>query len=149
MDAASNRTLRTLFVMAAIVCFSAAFLTTPSAVRSQFGQRSNTAPAQPVRSYSAARQVVVPALRDPFTPRSTTGEMPLPDGRRLPIRSTARVTAIATGPHPTALVESGGVTRAVTIGDELDSSRISEISGTTVILANGIRLSLDAAPPEP
>ena len=146
MLAASSRAL---FVAAAIVCFSAAFLTTPSAVRSQFGQRSNGPIVAPAPKRSVVPSVVVPALRDPFVPQLVAGELSQIDARRHPIRSTTRVTAIATGTQPIALVESGGETRAVTIGDPLDASRISGIAGNTVVLANGVRLSLDAAPGEP
>jgi hypothetical protein len=73
---------------------------------------------------------VMPALRLPRLPQNMV-QMPHVALQAAPLR----VTAVATGSDPTAIVESGGVPRVVTIGDSLDGSTITAIDD------DGIRLT--------
>jgi hypothetical protein len=58
----------------------------------------------------------------------------------------ARVTALVTGPHPYALVDDGGTTRLVTLGDRIGDTMVAAISASGVRLADGRRLPLVTAP---
>jgi hypothetical protein len=56
--------------------------------------------------------------------------------------ATARVSAVAIGAHPEALIGDGGHTRLVTVGDRLDGTTVTTIDDGGVTLADGRRLVL-------
>lgn len=62
-------------------------------------------------------------------------------------RPPARVTALITGTHPFALIDEGGTTRLVTLGDRIGEDAVTAISGVGVRLANGRTLPLAPDPP--
>ena len=58
--------------------------------------------------------------------------------------SPLRVTAIATGAQPTAIVErTGEPPRVVTAGDAIDGTAVESIGEDAVVLGNGRRLLLE------
>jgi hypothetical protein len=84
---------------------------------------------------------VLPPLRAVRPSFEQRGHMVLERGAAV-----TRVTAIATGTYPTAIVESGGTPRIVNVGDPLDGSTIAAIEDDAIQLANGRRLYLE--PPD-
>ncbi len=143
-----------LIAIAAVACFIGAFALTPSEVRSRI------APPDPV----AIPTVPPPASAapadapngDPFAPRAadpTTAVAPavppfafarvgpLPP---LHLPSNARVSAIAVGAHPGALIVDGEGTHLVTAGDRFDGTTIVAIDDGGVTLGDGRRLALPA-----
>jgi hypothetical protein len=52
-------------------------------------------------------------------------------------RTTATVSAVITGPHPFALVDDGGATRMLTIGDRIAGEQVVAIDATGVRLSSG------------
>jgi hypothetical protein len=155
---------RAMCIAGALACFASAIVLTPTGVRSQL---TGSAPA--VR---AARPAVEPALRpvaptrDAFAPRAPVDDDPPPPAKvsgvakplqpsaseRLDPRgalATARVSALATGAHPIAIVEIAGTTRTLSIGDALDGSTIAAIERDAVVLKNGRRLTLAPAETQP
>jgi hypothetical protein len=157
------RSKRALLVAGALGCFAAAIVLAPSDVRSQLdaGRRDTVAEPAP----SAQVPVVAVAPRDDaFAPRAEIDDdrpagatQPLPvalprlpgtPAQQTPAAGT-RVTAIATGALPTAIVESGGSSHVVTVGDPLDGSSITAIKRSSVTLASGRHLSLEPAASAP
>jgi len=155
---------RTICAAAALLCFAAAIVLTPSSVRSQY--------AAPDISAKPALERAVPTLtpiapeRDAFAPRAVVDDAPpAPIARTAMIppapplrpgmlvtraaRPSARVSAIAMGSTPTAIVETADGTRAVTAGDALAGSRITAIVPAAIELANGRRLPLTVEAPAP
>jgi hypothetical protein len=142
---------RTLLAGCALACFALAFALTPSDVRSQRNQRRNAPTFASAPRFPATLRPVAPA-GDAFAPRFT-----VEDDAPAPARPSARlaaslrpldpgrVTAIATGSRPTAIVEGGSGARAVFVGDPLSGSRVSAIADNAVRLADGRRLTLDPA----
>jgi hypothetical protein len=144
---------------ASLACFAAALLLMPAGARSQLDVRSRDPIADTTPRLEAPPPPVAPE-RDAFAPRASVDEDPHPSAPALPpgpVRfsrpaivmppplSPSRVTAIATGTRPTAIVESGGTSRVVTIGDAIDGSTIETIDEGTVVLVNGRHLSLEPA----
>jgi hypothetical protein len=158
---------RRALVVAALLCFAAAIVLTPSDARSQLAlPQHETAEVAPRAEPPLA--VIAPA-GDAFAPRANLDEelhpallpkppMPLPQlprvlqaGLRLqaaPLPPT-RVTAVATGSLPSAIVDDGGSARVVTVGDRLDGSVVSAISEDGIRLTNGRHLSLESGTPTP
>jgi len=62
---------------------------------------------------------------------------------------SARITALVTGAHPYALVDDGGTTRLVTLGDRIGDAIVAAISAAGVRLADGRTLPLVTAAPVP
>lgn len=142
---------------AALVCYAAAFVLTPSSVRSQITIPMSGAPhalpnlAPPVTA--------VRPQRDPFAPRAhvdddVQSDLPSRPSQLVPVPrelaphggDTVHVTAIATGIQASAIVEVGGMSRVVVTGDALDGSRIQTIDHNTVELDNGKRFVLASNP---
>ena len=155
------RTKRPLVVGAAILCFAAAGVLTPSDVRSQLDGARPETHIEPATLSSPPLVPVLPS-GDAFAPRVAVADdsrpalpkMLPPSMPRLPAAAVAargvpmsvtRVLAIATGSHPTAIVEDGGSERLVTIGDPLDGSEIAAMQDDSIQLKNGRRLSLEPA----
>ncbi len=163
-----DRTRRVLLGAAALLCFAGAVVLTPSGVRSQLDVRAHDFPAQPAPVREAPLAAVAPD-GDAFAPRAESGEdlppavpprpplaLPRPAPVPLPLLAAravppvrVRITAIATGANPTAIVDINGAVRIVTIGDTLAGSSIAAIDDDTVELANGRRLSLEPAAATP
>jgi hypothetical protein len=88
-----------------------------------------------------------PLVRTP----ATLGALPPNTGAanvQFPLAAeSARVTAVATGAHPFALVDEAGTTRLVTVGDRLASDTVAAITAGGVRLARGKLLTV--APTSP
>ena len=128
-------------------------------MRSQLDARTPAADVTAARIEPAPPPIA--PERDAFAPRATIDDDPQPvlptappqlprlaAPRVLPAIAPAadsRVTAIVTGTHATAIVNSAGGSKLVSIGDPLDGSSIIEISNDTVVLTNGKRLMLEPA----
>lgn len=56
---------------------------------------------------------------------------------------SVRVTAVVTGAHPFALVDEGGTTRLVTVGDRVTGDVVAAINGDGVRLAHGAVLAVE------
>jgi hypothetical protein len=157
------RSKRALLGAAALACYATAIVLAPSDVRSQLAVGRGAGPAEGSRPAETPLTAVAPR-GDAFAPRAEVDEdraalagPPALAPRRLlgqwPLQRDAmpatRVTAIATGALPSAIVESGGTAHVVTVGDALDGSQITSIDATSLTLANSRRLSLEAAAPAP
>ena len=164
---------RSVLVAGSIACFASAVFLWPggdafadagdafadAGVRSQPDvrprERSLIAAPRPEPSLAA-----IAPEGDAFAPRAAVDDDPPPLRPPAPVlpplhavrplavleqRSAAptRVTAIATGMHPTAVVEIGGVPRIVTAGDPLDGSTVAAIGDDAIRLADGRRLRLE------
>jgi hypothetical protein len=148
-----ERSKRTLLATGALVCFAAAYVLTPSDVFSQLiarpadGAIAGEKSEPEMAAVAPIRDAFAPLVPDNDPPSSLRGALVIPALPRPgpPRPAEMRVTAIATGPNPTAIVESDGATRAVTVGDALAGSRIGAITNTGIVLADGRRLFLAAA----
>jgi hypothetical protein len=158
---------RRFLVAAALSCFAAAIVLTPSGARSQLALRPHDA-AEAGPRVEPSLVAIAPA-RDAFAPRANLDEelhpallpkppMPLPQLPRTPQTTLhlpaaqppqTRVTAIATGSSPSAIVDDGGAARVVTIGDPLAGSIVSTINEDGIRLVNGRHLSLEPGTPAP
>ena len=155
-----GRCKRSALGAAALACYAAAIVLSPSGVRSQLTVGRREGPAAPAPRVETPLAAVVPH-GDAFAPRAAADDdrppalaappafaLPRLSGTSLPERNptaATRVTAIATGTLPSAVVESGGTAHVKTVGDALDGSRITAIDATSVTLANGRRFSLEQA----
>jgi hypothetical protein len=95
----------------------------------------------------------IPAALRALPPNAGAGDTPFPfaGGAACP---TAVVTAVVTGAHPFALVDEGGMTRLLTVGDRIGADAITAIGSDGVRLTGGTLLpvarSSDAvAAPQP
>lgn len=155
------RSKRSLLGAAALICYAAAIVLEPSDVRSQLGHSDRKARV-PLEAHADPLPAPVAPEGDAFAPRVTVDDDPhpaapapsLPPLPRLlaapaapprPLPAT-RVTAIATGTAPTAVIDSGGTPRVVGVGDALDDSTIERIDEDGLELANGRRLLLESEP---
>ena len=154
---------RSACVASALLCFALAVVFTPVRARSQL---TPAAPA-PLTAAITAPAIVKPVvpIRDAFVPRAPIDDdlpaqpqrislplLPVPAGPATAIRQPAqsiRVSALATGEHPIAIVDVSGTTKTLTIGDALAGSTVSSIERDAVVLANGKRLSLEAGEATP
>jgi hypothetical protein len=153
------RNKRPLFGAAALLCYAAAIVLTPTDVRSQLDSRARPAEISDIPIDPAPRAIA--PERDAFAPRASADDDPqpvLPSPPPLPrlpsphlapalapIAVTSRLTAVVTGTNPTAIVDSGEESRLVSLGDTLDGSVIVAITNDTVVLANGKHLTLEPA----
>jgi hypothetical protein len=151
---------RPLFGAAALLCYAAAIALAPAGARSQLDAHPSVADVAEPRIEPAP--LAVRPERDAFAPRATIDDDPqpvlptsppqlprLPAPRVVPALAptavASRVTAIVTGTHPTAIVDSAEGSRLVSLGDALDGSTVLAIANDTVLLANGKRLTLEPA----
>jgi hypothetical protein len=151
---------RLLFATAALLCYAAAIILTPTGARSQLDSHAPAADVAEAR-VEPVPQAIAPD-RDAFAPRAAVDEDPqpvlpapppqlprLPAPRAVPaivpLVVPSRVTAIVTGTHPTAIVESAEGSKLIGIGDALDGSSVLRMTGSAVVLANGKRLTLEPA----
>ena len=148
---------RMLLGAGALACFAAAIVLTPSDVRSQLDAGRHNAAAEPAPRAEPAVAAIAPR-NDAFAPRAEIeDERPpgpptalapalprLPGSAARQAAAATRVTAIATGILPTAIVlDGGGAAHAFTVGDSLDGSHITAIDPSAITLANGRRLTLE------
>jgi hypothetical protein len=158
------RLSRAACIAGALVCFASAYVLTPAGARSQLAPQApallpTATPIQP------QLHPVAPA-RDAFAPRAQVDDDPptaqvqpvqslqLPVARipvTAPLRASdaIRVSALATGEHPIAIVEFAGNTHTLTRGDALGGSTIAAIERDGIVLASGRRLALAPAGPLP
>jgi hypothetical protein len=155
----------------ALVAFAGAFVATPLAARSSAVETAAAGTTTAAPDVEARTVAVILPRRDPFTGGLPTeraaatpsaagalgalpslpaalGVLPANAGARgavLPFASTARVTAIVTGPHPFALVDEGGSTRVVGIGERIGTETIAAIGADGVRLASGQTLRVASA----
>lgn len=158
---------RAVLVALALTSFAGAFATTPIVARGEGGVLQAPPPVSPIPPRAPSFATVLPR-RDPFAeaPRDAPNPVPAPAaqnapampsipaaigplppnagaaGTPLPPAASARVTAVVTGTHPFALVEEGGTTRIVTIGDALGSGRVDAIGADGVHLDGGATLAV-------
>jgi hypothetical protein len=147
----------------ALAAFAGAFATTPIIARSAAIPPVSTMPS--VAPIAERPEPVVTPRRDPFAggvtatpaPQSASTLPPIPAIpallRPLPPNAGAggtpltfsgiRVTAVISGRHPFALVEDGGVTRMVTVGETLDETRVDAIDSDGLRLADGRLLHVE------
>jgi hypothetical protein len=152
-------TSRTALAGASLICFAAAILLMPADARSQAAGSFRDPLAGPALRL-ATPPALVAAERDAFAPRAAPDadarmplSAPLPAlppraiGSAVPLAAQLaplRVTAIATGAQPTAIVErTGEPPRVVTAGDPIDGTTVQSIGDDVVVLTNGRRLSLE------
>ncbi|HTD36019.1 MAG TPA: hypothetical protein VK669_00790 [Candidatus Limnocylindrales bacterium] len=106
--------------------------------------------AAPERSGDMPERIMpLPSSLGPLPPNAGAGEAARPFAIPAPApaqRPPARVTAVITGTHPFALIDEGGTTRLVTLGDRIGEDAVAAISGTGVRLANGRTLPLAPDP---
>ncbi len=142
---------RSLCAAGALLCFAAAFVLTPSDVRSQSA-------ALPEATALSARTPPEPPLhpiaprRDAFEPRVSVDDglaatalvpsmLPSPPPRfhASPLGADAglRITAIATGERPTAIADDAGTTRTLSIGDTIAGATVTGIGTDRVTLSDG------------
>ena len=167
---ALHRSSRVALGAAALAAFSAAYVTTPIVARSQSGSLVDRVPER-TSPAPEPRAVIVEPRRDPFTgapvaaaapgpamPREPAARMPsvpaaigpLPPNAGagsgpFPLATALRVTAVMTGAHPFALVDEGGTTRILTIGDAFGGAVIAAIRVDGVHLASGAIVPLAAS----
>lgn len=158
------RSKHTLLGAGALTCYVAAIVLAPAHVRSQLDGRLAKETVQPPARVEPLPAAVSPD-GDAFAPRATIDDDPSPApppsapqplprlltapnvlARPLPLPlPSTHVTAIATGTQPTAIVDSGGTTRVVGVGDALDGSTIERIDQKGIALADGRQLLLEPA----
>jgi hypothetical protein len=147
------------FGAAALLCYAAAIVLAPTGARSQLDSRTRV-PEVAETHVEPAPPPIAPE-RDAFAPRASVEDDPRPPALapppqlpRLPAPKVpaiapaavpSHLTAIVTGTHPTAIVDSAEGSRLVGIGDALDGSTVLEITSDAVGLANGKQLTLDPA----
>ena len=167
-----NQFSRAVCAAAASMCFIAAFALTPTEVRSRFDEPAKPRSTAAEHPLPRSRGIIAPA-RDPFVARAGDDEPtnsarpvatltlppinlgPLPAnagaGRfpfvRVPAAVTSRITAIALGDHPSAIAETTGGARLVSIGDALDGSTVAAIDRAGLQLQDGKRLRLPETTP--
>ena len=66
-------------------------------------------------------------------------------GIAVPFGTTIVRAIVTGGTAPRALVETGGRTQIVSIGDNLDGSTVTEIDPTGIRLANGTKFRIEAS----
>jgi len=155
------RSKRALLGAAALACYATAIVLEPGDARSQLDAARLARPAAPMPGVEAPLSAIAPR-GDAFAPRAEIDDdaparVPAPrsiaqlHSSALPPKGgeATRVAAIATGQVPTAIVESGGTARVVTVGDPLDGTTVRSIDANTVILADGRRWSLGASASAP
>lgn len=81
----------------------------------------------------------IPAALRPLPPNAGAGDGAFPFAT-APRATTAVVTAVVTGAHPFALVDEGGITRVLTIGDRIGGDPITAIGADGVRLTGGTLL---------
>ncbi|MBV8644918.1 MAG: hypothetical protein JO225_13515 [Candidatus Eremiobacteraeota bacterium] len=162
---ALGRRSRTVLAALSLASFGGAFALMPLGARGAAGDGPAAVvlatPAPPVQREAA----VVPS-RDPFAgpdpaksaaPSSTIAALPTVPGALPPNLGAqggplpappplARVTAIATGAHPSALVEEAGNVRLIGLGDKLAGASVDAIDAAGVHLSDHTTLGLDSAP---
>jgi hypothetical protein len=85
----------------------------------------------------------IPAALRPLPPNAGAGDTAFPFAGGP--RTSAVVTAVITGPHPFALIDEGGATRVLTIGDRIDGEPIAAIDADGVHLSGGTLLAVARA----
>ena len=163
---ALGRRSRTVLAALSLASFGGAFALMPLGARGAAGDGPAAVilatPAPPVQREAA----VVPS-RDPFAgpdpaksaaPSSAIAALPSVPGPLPPNLGAqggqvpgpppplARVTAIATGAHPSALVEEAGNVRLIGLGDKLAGASVDAIDASGVHLSDHTTLGLDSAP---
>jgi hypothetical protein len=119
-------------------------------VRDPFAQPT-TAAASPARAVPAsapepqARHFATDGI-EPLPSNVGNDVVPVvPGNAPQPEADTVAVTAVVTGAHPYAMVNTRGVHEIKGIGDRVDGSAVVAIDITGIRLQNGIRLAVDPA----
>lgn len=156
----------------AIACFVAAFTLTPTAAGSRLSgstlsvsapnrHRGPVVPAGIIPSRDAfaprvneddaadvvARETVPAALPPPsvLPANRAAGAFPFATGT-IAVSQQPRVTALALGPHPSAVLEQADGRHIVNLGDRAAGSTVQTIDVSGVILADGRRISFAQSP---
>jgi hypothetical protein len=137
------------------------------------GAQTAVRPLRRAIQFAGERIALVGVRRDPFAEPASPSPIPAapPAARRLasekmetlpsnlandtipavpgsaadPVASGTRVTAIVTGPHPYAMLETGGVHEIKGLGDPVGGVAIVAIAIDGVRLRDGRRLAVDPA----
>lgn len=157
------------------MCFASAFALMPLAARSAASARAPLSRLPSLDTLRAQPLAIVTPRRDPFAdsridalPRAaelTPSVPPMPlgplpgnlNGSVIPLVPGAPafndtgpvITAIVTGAHAFALIESGGISLVKGIGESIDGSPIVAITIDNVTLRDGRKLRLSAANERP
>ena len=152
--------------VASLASFAAAFALAPLGPRGAADARVRTVALTASRS-PAARTVAVVPVRDPFSggaspkpsPTSVTALAPIPavpgplpanvgaaEASAAIAPASVRVTAIATGAHPSALVSDGATVRLIGLGDRIAGATVAAIDAGGLHLSDRTTLALDPAP---
>jgi hypothetical protein len=94
-----------------------------------------------------ALTAALPPSLAPLPPNAGAAGAPPPFTASASAPSPVRITAIVTGAHPFALVDDGGTTRLVTLGDRIGDDTVAAISAAGVRLTSGRTLPLTTDPP--
>ena len=164
---------RSAVVALSALCVAGAIKLAPGQAQSAPGAAAPR-PLPSLVQLAAERVASVPVRRDPFAePAAGTQSVVPPAARTLavekmeplpsnlpndtipalpgsapdPAASGSRVTAIVTGPHPYAMLETGGVHEIKGLGDAVGGVAIAAISIDGVRLRDGRRLAVDPAAP--
>jgi hypothetical protein len=100
-------------------------------------------PQAPVAMPAIQAVPQIPAALRALPPNAGAGDNPFPFGAGA--RTSAVVTAVITGPHPFALVDEGGATRVLTVGERIDGDAIVGIDAAGIRLSNGTTLAVERA----
>jgi hypothetical protein len=98
--------------------------------------RPNAAsPQTPIAMPAMPALPQIPAALRALPPNAGAGDTPFAVAPMTP--TNAIVTAVVTGPHPLALVDEGGTTRILTVGDRVDGEPIAAIDAAGIRLSGG------------
>jgi hypothetical protein len=130
----------------ALLWVGALLLTPPAAsiARSPETALAGSLANKPDPSLASVNVSALRARRDPFAP--PLGEM---DGNQEPDDRVAAIVvrAVALGARPVALVDKGGHTVLLAVGDAVANSTVSAITADRIILADGNSLSVSGPKP--
>ena len=157
-----------LIAAAAVGCFIGAVALTPSEVRSRLNPGIAAPDAIPAETVAPVAVVspngdpfvaradddddhTAPAVREPALPAALARIGPLPpNAGAFPFVWNGRpdevvVRAVVVGPHPSALVDDGGTTHLLTVGDPVAGSSVVAIDAGGVVLGDRRRLHFPSA----
>jgi len=91
----------------------------------------------------------VEIARDPFLPADEPrpAATPIPNVHAVVVPLPVAVRAIAVGENSRALIDVGGVTRLVAVGDSIGSLRIATIQADRIVFSDGSAAKLEGALP--
>jgi hypothetical protein len=116
-------------------------LALPLALPAQAGGRIGSAP-EPAPTFAEAAEPEVKITRDPFVPEAATQSADATQA--VDGGGSIEVEAVASGSSPRALIQVGGTSRIVRVGDALGDSTVNSIGPSGIVLENGETLPFAA-----